>query len=390
MDAVVVTYFAMIVPVCLWLLAIVCWSVWWGMGRISYLAWYGGGAFFGGLALGVQTLTPPFTYSQWAPWVTPIYILAIVCLTQALSARLQVRMRRWWTVGVAIGIELLAIYFSWVDENLSARLTVLAVGLTILLLQLLPQLARLSWRTLGFADRGLILGYAAYTAFVVLRPALLAWDPDSFAKPFALGVSVIWLITLYGSMIMGIGFTGFFLAAAGLDSVQQLRHERDRDPLTGLLNRRALLAPWPELASCGAVVVMCDLDHFKRINDTWGHATGDAVLQAFGALLAAHVRPSDRVGRYGGEEFVLVLHGVTLATALPRLERIRAEVVGATAWPGLPAGSTVTLSLGAVALHAQEALEMAIVRADLQMYAAKQSGRNQICWGDGAADLASC
>lgn len=387
MDAIAVTYFAMIVPVCLWLLAIVCWSVWWGMGRIRYLVWYGGGAFFGGVALGVQTLTPPFTYSQWAPWITPVYILTVVCLTQALSARLQLRMSRWWTWAVAIGIELLAIYFSWFDENLSARLTVLAVGLTALLLQLLPQLLKLRWRTLVFADRGLIFGYAAYAAFVVLRPALLVWDPDSFAKPFALGVSLIWLITLYGSMIMGIGFTGFFLAAAGLDSVQQLRHERDRDPLTGLLNRRALLAPWPGLASSGAVVVMCDLDHFKHINDSWGHAIGDAVLQAFADLLTAHVRPSDRVGRYGGEEFVLVLHGVTLATTLPRLELIRAEVGDAT-WPGLPAGTTVTMSLGAVALQAQETLEAAIARADLQMYAAKQSGRNQICWS-GESNVAS-
>ena len=147
MDAIAVTYFAMIVPVCLWLLAIVCWSVWWGMGRIRYLAWYGCGTFFGGVALGVQTLTPPFTYSLWAPWITPVYILTIVCLTQALSERLQVRLNRWWTWTVAIGIELLALYFSWFDENLSARLTVLAVGLTVLLLQLLPKLAQLPWRT---------------------------------------------------------------------------------------------------------------------------------------------------------------------------------------------------------------------------------------------------
>ena len=379
MDAVAALYFALIVPVCLWLLALMCLGVWWGLGRPAYLLWYACASFFGGLALGIQTLTPPHAFSQLAAWVSPIYILTIVGLTWALSLRLKVVMSARWTLGVALLIELLAVYFSRVDENLSARLTVMALGLTALLLQLLPGLWRLRWRTLSFIDKGLVCNYAAYTAFVILRPALLIWKPESFAQPFALGVSLIWLITLYGSIIMGIGFTGFFLAAAGLDSVQQLRNERDQDPLTGLLNRRALLAPWPELATSGAVIALCDLDHFKRINDTWGHPTGDTVLQTLAALLTANVRPSDRVGRYGGEEFVLVLHGTTLGPAIARLELLRTQVEH-TAWPVVSSSTPVTLSVGIVELRPQETLEEAIARADMQLYAAKQGGRNRLCW----------
>lgn len=383
MDAIAALYFALIVPVCLWLLALVCVGVWWGMGRAAYLPWYACASFFGGVGLAAQTLIPPETYAPFAPYISPTYTLAIAGLTWALAVRLKIRIDWRWSAALALLIEALIMYFSWVDENLSARLTVMAVGLTALLLQLLPGLARLRWRTLTFVDRGLVCGYGVYTAFVVVRPVLLFADPESFGTPFALGVSLIWLITLYGSIIMGVGFTGFFLAAAGLDSVQQLRDERDRDPLTGLLNRRALLAPWTELGNSGTVVVLCDLDHFKRINDTWGHPAGDAVLNTLAALLTANVRPTDRVGRYGGEEFVLVLHGTTLAAALARLESIRAQVAQ-TVWPGLPPDTRITLSLGAVTLREQESLTECIARADVQLYAAKQGGRDRLCWEEPA------
>ena len=379
MDAVAALYFALIVPTCLWLLALVGAGVWWGMGRPAYLLWYSVASLFGGVALAAQTVIAPHAYSKIAPFLSPAYILTITGLTWALALRLKIRMSWRWTLVVALIIEVLVIYFSQVQENLSVRLTVMAVGLTALLLQLLPSLVRLHWRALSFIDQGLICGYGLYTAFVVIRPVLLLWDPESFSAPFALGVSLIWLITLYGSMIMGIGFTGFFLAAAGLDSVQQLRNERDQDPLTGLLNRRALLAPWPELANHGAVVVLCDLDHFKHINDTWGHPAGDTVLETLATLLTANVRPTDRVGRYGGEEFVLVLHGTTLAAALARLESIRTQVAK-TVWPGLPPDTRITLSLGAVALREQESLTECIARADVQLYAAKQGGRDRLCW----------
>lgn len=378
MDAVAALYFALIVPVCLWLLALMCLGVWWGLGRPRYLLWYASASFSGGLALGIQTLTSPQAFSHIAPWIAPIYILTIVGLTWAMSLRLRIHMRWRWTLTVAVIIELLAIYFSHVDENLSARLTVMAVGLAALLGQLVPGLWRLRWRELTFIDRGLACSYGAYIAFVVLRPALLVWNPESFAQPFALGVSVIWLVTLYGSVIMGIISTGFFLAAAGLDSVQQLRTERDQDPLTGLLNRRALLAPWSQLASTGGVVAICDLDHFKRINDTWGHPAGDAVLQTLAELLMGNVRPSDRVGRYGGEEFVVVLQGMPWVAACQRLEFVRSQVEH-TRWPRLPDGTVVTLSVGAVQLQPEESLQEAIARADVQLYAAKQGGRNRVC-----------
>jgi len=126
-------------------------------------------------------------------------------------------------------------------------------------------------------------------------------------------------------------------------------------------------------------LMMMDIDHFKAVNDNWGHHGGDLVLQKVAGLIRDTLRDVDIFGRMGGEEFAAVLVGIDGEQALDIAQRIRTAVEGATTT--MPAGESVrvTLSLGITELTSREAsLENLIHRADQALYRAKQAGRNRV------------
>jgi diguanylate cyclase (GGDEF)-like protein len=157
------------------------------------------------------------------------------------------------------------------------------------------------------------------------------------------------------------------------------------DPLTGLLNRRALDArlqqdfAYVRRHGPNLVLAVIDLDHFKKVNDTWGHDAGDLVLKACAARIREQVRQEDLVARFGGEEFVLAMRGARPRDALALTDRIRQRV--AVAAVRVPGGAVpVTLSAG-VAHAAEEGIESAadlFALADRRLYAAKHQGRNRV------------
>lgn len=139
------------------------------------------------------------------------------------------------------------------------------------------------------------------------------------------------------------------------------------DPLTTIGNRRDLEDRMARLVP-GDTVVVCDLDHFKQLNDTRGHAVGDQVLREFGAMLAGGLRRGDHATRFGGEEFVLLLPGSGDATAIDVVERLRHS------WSAQ--GGAVTFSAGCATLDEATGAEAALVAADAALYAAKRAGRD--------------
>ena len=152
------------------------------------------------------------------------------------------------------------------------------------------------------------------------------------------------------------------------------------DELTKLPNRRALAQRFlQEMQRArrhhkAIAFLMIDLDHFKQVNDSYGHLNGDAVLAELATLLTAAARESDVCARYGGEEFGIILHETTETGARTLAERIRAKVAAAT----FPGGLKLTISIG-VAATAEPALFTSLMeRADQALYAAKQNGRNQV------------
>ncbi|MEP7294816.1 MAG: diguanylate cyclase [Burkholderiales bacterium] len=167
-----------------------------------------------------------------------------------------------------------------------------------------------------------------------------------------------------------------------------MRHSRDQaviasltDSLTGLHNRRSILRRLDDLLVSALKmrfplsVVLLDLDHFKRVNDTHGHGVGDHVLQNFAGLLKGQVRPLDAAGRIGGEEFLLLLPNTHPAGASEILKRLRRTLSHATLVPGLP---TLKPSFSAGVSVAQNAdvAQTLLDRVDRALYAAKSCGRD--------------
>jgi diguanylate cyclase (GGDEF)-like protein len=164
-----------------------------------------------------------------------------------------------------------------------------------------------------------------------------------------------------------------------LDQTRHLELIATTDALTKVLNRPAIEEAvdqaWGDLQRFQHAfgVIMVDVDHFKTINDTFGHAAGDRVLREFAQRLAAEIRKSDAVGRYGGEEFLLVIDGMDAAGVLQTAERLRR----ATAASPLD-GHALTASFGAIAADARAASAFDLIqRADRALYSAKSQGRNR-------------
>jgi diguanylate cyclase (GGDEF)-like protein len=155
------------------------------------------------------------------------------------------------------------------------------------------------------------------------------------------------------------------------------------DELTGAFNRRCIMRMLEEEIArahrLGApcAVALIDLDWFKRVNDAYGHPTGDEVLRTFAITMFANIRAIDRFGRYGGEEFLLVMPDTTQQSAESMLDRLRA-IIAELDWSAFSSGMRVTISAGVTVLRANERSDTVLARADSALYAAKAQGRDRV------------
>jgi two-component system cell cycle response regulator len=171
-----------------------------------------------------------------------------------------------------------------------------------------------------------------------------------------------------------------------VDAREEMRFRATHDPLTLLWNRGAILAHAKEemfrthRERSPFSLLLCDADHFKRINDVHGHLVGDAVLREIAAKLSNSIRPGDLVGRYGGEEFLLILRDCGPESLVRRGEQIR-QSVASHLFPVDLEHLSVSISVGAVSVDEEasgENLEALLSRADAALYRAKLDGRNRL------------
>jgi len=168
-----------------------------------------------------------------------------------------------------------------------------------------------------------------------------------------------------------------------LQAQESLRFHAEHDALTGVLNRRAVRDVLrKELARCRREkntlgVILADVDHFKKVNDHYGHAAGDAVLVTVVHRISATLRSYDSVGRYGGEEFLIIAPGCDLLLAQKLAERIRSAISDEPVDLGNESAK-VTVSLGVILGTAESDPEFLVAQADTAMYQAKRRGRNRV------------
>jgi diguanylate cyclase (GGDEF)-like protein len=193
--------------------------------------------------------------------------------------------------------------------------------------------------------------------------------------------AIIWILTV---ALVAVLVLCLYLSL----EVRKLKRQATRDPLTGVGNRRALEKAFARersrviRAKTSLAVILLDVDHFKRINDREGHHAGDAVLTCLCALVEMHARSTDFFGRFGGEEFVLLLPGTDQSNALEIAERIRLELERNLADSVREnvefAIEEVTASFGVAEWNGSEELSTLIRRADTALYEAKSLGRNRV------------
>ncbi len=235
----------------------------------------------------------------------------------------------------------------------------------------------------------LLSRWPAVVLLVATSVGYLTWLPLTMRMPIR-EVSLVFASNWFPAVILVATLCRIALAFVVLAMVKERQEIKQRidaltDPLTGLPNRRALFAAADKLREHSKYlkgdpisVLVFDLDHFKKINDTFGHRFGDRVLQLFAHIISERLETGSIVGRLGGEEFAAILPGADLATAGVTAEEIRTAFAGAAAVldGALVAG---TVSIGAAASDDIDCdLNALFHRADGALYAAKNGGRNRV------------
>jgi len=300
-------------------------------------------------------------------------------------------------VGAGMGFITWAYASGWNHRQRDPGLFVVHQGVSILgalgLLVAAPQLAfqalvmLIAFSADGFLARSRTSFAVTWVLTLACAGAGIVWmGPEMRMPTTTLAGQLLTVGVVLGAVARCIGLVTYFRGVQyrlgqALARIEDLVRS---DDLTGVANRRGIMEAlrWhhaqTESQGRPLSVALLDVDHFKRINDDFGHDSGDRVLRTLGTLLREQARATDGVGRYGGEEFLLVLPGTSAAQASEVLERLRARVE-TTAWAAVFEGAAgVTVSIGATVCRPGESVEAAVRRADEALYEGKALGRNRV------------
>jgi diguanylate cyclase len=273
-------------------------------------------------------------------------------------------------VAIQLGFLLLA------PEIGYAFLNVLFLIFGVAALRMTPHQAAIAWALTAISVTPIFL----VTQVPIGMPVATATERFAAALFFILTIGQCAFVGLYGdSLRKKLYKRGTELSEA----YQRIEELAELDELTGSFNRRCIMRMLDdEIARARRLETPCsialiDLDWFKRINDAFGHPTGDEVLRAFAITVFANIRAIDRFGRYGGEEFLLLLPDTPEDEAARILDRLRA-IIATLDWSAFSPGMQVTISAGVTALKPEETPDTFLARADSALYAAKARGRNRI------------
>ncbi len=239
-------------------------------------------------------------------------------------------------------------------------------------------------------DRLLIGIFMFWGIMFFLRPIVTMWIEGPYVDIAGFYDSLYWITQNFSASLFILVSALTLTTSLALELIDELRTLSHTDPLSGLLNRRGFQARAADLlgksiTTHSCALVMADLDHFKDVNDRFGHAAGDSAIVSFSNCLRDAAGSDHIAGRMGGEEFAILLRGADIRMARLFAEGLRTSFA-ALDIPGLPAEQTLTASFGVAMLQLDEDWENLLQRADRALYRAKAEGRDRVvvcAGGDG-------
>lgn len=283
-------------------------------------------------------------------------------------------------IGVITFVLAFLLYFTYLDNNIAMRMVTLSLGAAAIIFILIYQLWRMRKTSLRFSANLMLGSFLVYGIFLIGRTISIALSPpqDVFSNTPIQSATylLLFVISFFWS-------TGFILMVS-----HRLRNDLVEfatiDALTHIPNRRATQVFLEKELSrtqrnqSEFSVLLIDLDNFKQVNDRWGHAAGDHVLVKTAGMFQSIIRKHDWVGRWGGEEFLIILPGPCDAEVLA--ERVRGEIANAEYNPGA-ASFGITISIGVACTKQPEQIDQILKKADTALYKAKLT-KNMVCVAD--------
>lgn len=352
------------------ILAVLCVSVFFGMRRLTSLAWLTATA----VAATVQTafLADAHEMALSSIAVSILTPLAYICFGQSIRAALgQDGQNRGLYVAVAL-LTVLGIGLKLMDVPFVLRTPVFQFACALALFDSLQRL--MNFRERRLVENVLLAVVGCVIAIFVLRGVAY---PLIFPADMAYGVlraSMLERATLLFSAVFSVLAMFLLLARIINGVISNYRRRSECDSLTGLLNHQAFHQLGGVVSKAGGSVVFCDIDHFKTINDRFGHLAGDKALCAFADLLRAS---GYQAGRVGGEEFAVIVPGLSGQAAMIEADRVRKKFKDLR-HAGMPPEWWISASFGVAEYGAGQAPQSAFGRADAALYQAKTKGRNRV------------
>lgn len=355
-------------------LACLCAAIYAGFRNQSSLGWLAAALFNGAVGL----LIVSHTGGSLAEWVTATVVVpaAYFCVAQSVRIVLGQHGQYPALVGTVLALTAVAVAMAIADIPFLYQTLPFQLACALAVSESIIRLARVPRKDV--LDIGLIvlLGGVAILFLARIPLFLILFEPGSHYAPVQASPIQRASLVVSGVLTSLIALLLMVKVIGGVIATYRARSERDG--LTGLFNRQSFDLMVAGARQAGGAVIMCDIDHFKLVNDRYGHAVGDDVLRAFAALLET---TGYRAGRMGGEEFALLLPGRSVAEAAAVAEMIRQRFHAGTA-PGIAAEHRLSASFGVARYRSGADPKKVFVRADTALYRAKEAGRNCVIVAD--------
>ena len=351
-------------------LSVLCAAIYAGMRTEPALAWLAAALLIGS----VEVLVLSQLQSSNAELVAITLLLpaAYLCVGQSIRLTTRSAQRHGALIGTVAGLAAGSLVLLALDVPFIYQTLPLQTACALAILDSVWRLAKADERS--WLDTALAVALCLVSGIFLVRLPLFPMLFDDTASYHTVKTSGLetTLLTLSGLVTPLVVFLLLARIISGV--ITDYRRRSERDAMTGLLNRRGFDQSLTRTLKRGGAVILCDIDHFKQVNDSYGHAVGDTIIRAFGDLIG---RSGYRAGRIGGEEFALILPDCSARQAARVAEALRLTFYR-TEHEALAAGHRISASFGIAGFAPADTMDAVLLAADRALYRAKDNGRNRV------------